>query len=346
MRPLSHTEAETYQRCSYKHYLRYELGLRPRVMAAKVEVGAWVHSLLEAYYTALKNSADPAKAVDQMHRQLLDEKWNVLFDEEKDLLNQDVQSGYELPDLAYQIAKRYIERYRKEDQAQWKKILLVEKEITVKPEWMARPFTFRCDLVVLDKHGWVRIYDHKVVKTMPDEESRVLDPQGARYVLAMHEFLRRKGVKVHGITMVYDYIRDRLPAEPALLKSGKGLSKQWIDTEPDVYLDAIKRNGFDPSEYEDILDRLRREGKPYFDRWAVPKSDVRLAYEKKLLAYLSVVTKSKSEFCPRTLDRIRCTFDCEFKEICLTELEGGDAQQIIKEKFEVVGDEARRQRAG
>src|SRR5690606_41599649 len=108
-------------------------------------------------------------------------------------------------------------------QARLKKIFFVEKEITAQTEWMARPVTVKCDLVVLDKRGWVRIYDHKVVKPIPDEESRVFDPQGARYVLAMHEFLRRTGVKVHGITMVYDYIRDRLPAEPALLKSGKGL---------------------------------------------------------------------------------------------------------------------------
>src|SRR5690606_9872082 len=163
MRPLSHTEAETYQRCSYKHYLRYELGLRPRVMAARVEVGAWVHSLREAHYTALKNSADPAKAVDQMHRQLLDEKWNVLFDEEKDLLNQDVQSGYELPDVAYHISRRYNQRYRRQVHALWKKMLLVEQVITFKPGCMARLYAFKCGLVVLGKHGWGRIYDHKVV---------------------------------------------------------------------------------------------------------------------------------------------------------------------------------------
>lgn len=335
MRPMSHTEIEHFQRCEYKHYLRYGLGLRPRVMKAQVEVGSWVHSLLEAHYQALKDEKDSSKAVDRKHEQLLAEKWNPLFDEEKELLNKDVPGDLDLPETAYRIAKRYVERYRAEDQAQWRRILLVEKEVTVTTDWLARPFVLVCDLVVLDKHGWVRIYDHKVVKDIPDEESRLLDPQGARYVLAMHEFLQHKGLKVRGIVMVYDYIRARLPATPALLKSGKALSKQWIDTEPDTYLAAIKEYGFDPKEYEDFLDRIRREGKPYFDRWAVPKPRARLDYEKQLLSYYSVVTKRERPFHPRSLDRIRCTFDCEFKDICMTELEGGDARHILQERFEV-----------
>lgn len=337
MKRMSHSELEVYQRCQQKYKYRYIHGYRPRTMGAKVEIGSWVHNLLEAYYRAVRAGKQrPLVAVEKAHKQLLKEKWNVLFEEEQEILNKDVPGDLSLPETARQITLRYIQRYQAEDRAQWRKILLVEQEITVKADWLARPFVFLCDLVVLDKQGWVRVYDHKVITgDIPNEDSRLLDPQGARYVLAMSEFLKRKGIRVPGVIMVYDYIRGRLPAKPKLLKDGKALSRQWIDTEPDVYLAAIKEHGFDEEDYEDFLDRIRREGKPYFDRWAVPKSEARLAEEKKQMAYLSVVTKRKQEYYPRTLDRNRCPWDCEFRDICMVELEGGDIGPILRERFEV-----------
>lgn len=337
MKHLSHSLIETYQRCEKKWEYRYIRGYRPRIMGAKVELGSWVHSLLEAYYRAMQagnKGPEPEGAVELEHQRLLREKWNVLLDEEQELL------GADLPETARQIVHRYIQRYRAEDQAQWRKILLVEAEIKVRLPGMKLPFVFVCDLVTQDRQGWVRIYDHKVVGTIPDEDSRLIDPQGARYVLAMQEFFRRKGIKVPGVVMVYDYVRDKLPSEPKPLQKG-GLSKAWIDTEPDTYLAAVEKAGLNTKDYEDILDRIRREGKPFFDRWATPKSEARLSREFILLRELDTRLTAPDRSYIRTLDRHRCSWDCEFRDLCLLELEGGSIKSLLAEKFEVVGGSAK-----
>lgn len=41
------------------------------------------------------------------------------------------------------------------------------------------------------------------------------------------------------------------------------------------------------------------------------------------------------DFYPRTLDRTRCRWDCEYKQLCLIELEGGDISHLLKTEYEV-----------
>lgn len=306
-------------------------------MAARVELGTWVHELLAAYYLAVKAkmqgkryTLSPMGEVANTHRHLLREKWDPLFDEEKE------QLGIDLPDKAWAIFERYVKRYAEQDK-RWRKIISVEQDPKVKVPWLPVPLTIKCDLIVLDDLGFVWVIDHKVVDSIPDEDSRALDTQGPRYILGVQELLRQKGVKPKGVGMIYDYIRSKLPSVPKTLKKG-GLSKdKSIDTDFATYHAAVVEAGFDPADYGDVLDHIAQNSKPFFERWAVPKSEERLHQER--LNMQAVVERhiEPKPFYPRTLDRMRCSWDCEFKELCLLELEGGDIEPLLKDKFEVRG---------
>lgn len=327
---ISHTLLETAKRCLKKTEYRWIRGYRPRIKGVKLERGTWVHELLAAYYTAWRDGRDPVAEANEAQKRMLQEKWHPLFDEEKEALGED------MPEEAWSIFGRYVRHWGAWDKENIAKILFVEKSLRIKLPWLPAPFEFKCDLVYLSKLGTVNIVDHKVVGSIPDEEDRMLDNQGPRYVLGIQEVLRRKGLlnKVKGVVVIYDYIRDRLPAEPKLNKDGS-LSKAQIDTDYDTYMAAIKGHGLNPDDYAEILDKIARNQKPYFDRWPVPVTPQRLQTEQLEMAEAAGLLTPR-EFYPRSLDRTRCRWDCEYKDLCLIEIQGGDITPILKDRFEVV----------
>lgn len=328
---ISHSFLETAQRCAKKLEYRYVRGYQVKVGDTKPERGTWIHELLAAYYLALKSKhPDPIKVARFRHAKYKADFWDQLWDEEKE------QLGEDMPDTAWGIFERYVKHYANVDQA-WRKIIFVEKAIKVPIPGLPVPFNFKCDLVVLDEMGFVWIIDHKVVGSIPNEDSRAIDPQGARYVLAMQHVLESKNIRVKGIGMIYDYIRDRLPTVPQLLKSGDRLSVAKIDTDVETYMAAIKAHGFDPADYKDKLDDIARNGTPFFERWAVPKSDERLYQERLNMQALANEYVPKKFFYPRHLNRYQCPWDCEFRDLCLAELEGADISHILKDRFIVKG---------
>lgn len=328
----SHTLLETAQRCDKKLEYRYVRGLSRRVKGIKPERGTWVHTLLEAYYKAIKaGSRKPVEAAHERHVKYQEEFWDELFEEEQE------EFGLDLPEVCWGIFERYVERYREVDK-RWRKILMVENYLKIPVPWLPVKLGVKCDLVVLDDSGWVWIYDHKVVGSIPEEEERTLDTQGPRYILGMQELLKAKGIKARGVGMVYDYIRDRLPGRPKLKKDGK-ISVAQIDSDVDTVISAIKENGEDPADYEDFIDKVARSGQPFFERWPVPRSDERLYQEKENLQAIVYDKLPRKRFYPRNLNRFQCKWDCEYKDLCLVELEGGDITDMVRRDYAVRREE-------
>lgn len=329
---ISHSFLEVAQRCERKKEYRYVRGYHRRVKGVKLERGTWIHELLAAYYRALQEGhSTPTAYAAQAHQKMLTEKWNKLFDEEKD------QLGADFPDTCWSIFERYVQHWKSVDEHNIRKILFVEKDLKVRVPWLPVPFHFKCDLVYLDRIGNVWIVDHKVVGTVPDEESRMLDTQGPRYILSLEDFLLQRGVKIRGVGMIYDYIRDRLPTEPKLLKDGSLSKDKRIDTDYATYKAAIERHGLNPEDYREILDHISRNQKLFFERWPVAKSRERLEQERRDMQAEALKHLPAKDYYPRTLDRSRCSWDCEYKDICLLELEGGDITHLLRQDFVVRG---------
>jgi len=332
VKEISHTFLETAQRCERKKEYRYVRGYQRRVKGTKLERGTWIHELLATYYQGIQQGAEnPLANAWDVHKKLLKEKWDTLFDEEKE------QLGADFPDTCWKIFERYVDHWQSVDAANIRKILFVEKELKVRVPWLPVPFTFKCDLVYVDRIGNVWIMDHKVVGTIPDEESRMLDNQGPRYIIGMTDLLLQKGIKVRGVGMIYDYIRDRLPAEPKMLKDGTLSKDRRIDTDYATYKAAIEKHGLDPKDYADILKHIAQNQKLFFDRWPVAKSKKRLEQERRDMQAEALKHLPAKDYYPRTLDRSRCSWDCEYKDICLLELEGGDISHLLKQDYIVKG---------
>lgn len=340
---VSHTFLDTGQRCLRKLENRYVHRIYPRVKGVKLERGTWVHELLAEFYRSYRAMQEShgylrveelVDAAQDCHAQMLQTKWNPLWDEEKEAF------GSDFPDTCWAIFERYVEHWKTTDTHNIRKILFVERSIKVKVPWLPVPFDFKCDLVYVDRLGIVWIMDHKVVGTIPDEDDRMLDTQGARYILGFTELLKQKGIQAKGVGVIYDYIRDRLPAEPKVNKDGS-LSKAKIDTDYVTYKAAIEKHGLNPDDYKDTLNKISREQRPYFDRWPVPKSPQRLERERVNMAALAALTLPEKGYYPMSLEK-SCNWGCEYKELCMIQLEGGDISQALQDRFEVKasGDDA------
>lgn len=328
---LSHTMLDDVLRCEKKYEYRYIRGYAKRVKAARVEKGDWVHVLLAAYWRALKEGNDPQAAIEAEHQRVRSEWWDVLFEEQQELL------GADLPDVCLGIARRYAQHYHSFDVQNWRKILSVEAKVQVRFDWLPLPFTFKADVIALDRQGWVWVIEHKVVGEIPNEDNRAADTQGPRYMLALQQMLASKGIRVKGVGVIYDYLRDRVPAVPQVNKDGS-ISKRWIDTDYETFRAAVEAQGLDVADYQDILDRIQREGRPYFERWPVPRSQARLeetARDMRAIAERRLVANGTAPI--RTLDRTRCPWDCEFFPLCMVEVEGGDISPMLRELYEVRG---------
>src|SRR5690554_2595809 len=102
---VSNTFLDVAQRCEKKLEYRYVKGYSRRVTGVKPERGTWVHELLAAHYQAIQNDTDPQRAAETVHSARLEDRWDNLFDEEKEELG-------DIPGEAWAIYQRYVERYR------------------------------------------------------------------------------------------------------------------------------------------------------------------------------------------------------------------------------------------
>ena len=186
----------------------------------------------------------------------------------------------------------------------------------------------KIDAVARDREGRVWLVEHKSFKNLPDENFRWTNQQASLYTWVMPQigFPKPDGV-------LWDYIRTKVPRVPEPLKSGKGLSKSKnIDTTYDTYYQAIIDNGFDPADYEDILEHLKGNEINFYRRIYLPTRDSIIKpivddviNTAKEIYYLGETLKT------RNLGK-DCSF-CSFKQICQVEIMGGDSEFIKKSEY-------------
>lgn len=244
----------------------------------------------------------------------------TMFEEEREELG-------DLPAETKRIMLAYERRWRKEDQ-RFTAIDSEVDEILTLPNGLR--FNFIIDLIVEDERGGLWLWDHKTVKSFMDEDFMLLDAQLARYFWAAEKmgYTPLRGV-------MFNEIRTKPPAVPQLLASGGLSQRKNIDTDYYTYARELKRHGLAPQPYEELLHRLKGNTSKFFRRTIMPKDE---ALTKRTIQDL-IETASEIERAERkgryarTVDKA-CTWDCEFKDVCITELFGGDASSLMKANFE------------
>jgi hypothetical protein len=323
---------KAYLSCPKATQYKYAERLKSRRMSSReipLHRGTWIHELLQAHYEG--------KDWKEVHA-LNTKRFNLLMDEERDELG-------DLPTECARIMRSYLWHYgaNKEDPMHGWDVL--GAEVTLEAVWPDSEdgldiYRCRVDLLVEDEYGLL-IVDHKTHKTLPGHTFRVLDAASPLYIWAARE----SGYDVRGF--LWNYLRTKAPTSPKMVYVGKPnerLSESAIDTDWPTYAGAIKAYGLDHTA-EPYASKLRSlkaqrwkpgmpETSPFFQRSILEKDDDMIA---------RVVATSM-----RTRDRMHDDFDdfevternmgrpcdwCRFKNLCTTEMYGGDGQSVRRKEF-------------
>lgn len=311
---LSFSKSKTLMRCKKKYDYKYNQKLRKKTKSLPLRRGSWIHKCLETLYS----HGDWTIGYNQYKKEV----WDEMFDEEKiEYIN--------LPQEVERIMTAYIKKYQQIDRQY--EILAVEQEFKIQIPGTKIALTGIIDLVAKDTLG-IWVIDHKTAKKIPDEEFRLVDTQLSLYYWVVHQLRKYLKIepneKIAGV--MFNYIRTKVPTEPQLLKKG-GLSKRKdIDCDYDTYFKALLKYGLDPSEYEDILSIVSKN--QFYTRRALPKSQAML---KKVISDLVDIGTDIMEIerFPRNFTR-DCSWDCEYKNLCISELHGHDTQFMIDNEYE------------
>lgn len=335
---LSYSGADAWRDCPQRYWYRFEDKIMPKSRPnAAFSLGNWIHRYLERYYRALQKGGAAEKSHtyaleytrDEYHDQLIGmaEAARIGGDEElaAELLGQEA--------LAVGIVSRYFQ-YRGRADADRYEVLYVEYRLE-HPAHDNMRVPGVIDLVVRDdQRGLTQMWDHKSTRNTPDPNSHILDMQMVLYTAMLEE---ETDLRID--EMVWNYLRTVEPAKPHLLKSGKALSKdRGIDTTLDLYREAIIENGFDPTEYTDVFDRLSgREYTVFYPRHTlpvVPEAENIIIRDFLRTGEEIAEAKSKEEYIPiRNVGR-RCDW-CDYRKLCEATISGGDTEETIKRHYEV-----------
>jgi len=197
-----------------------------------------------------------------------------------------------------------------------------------------------------DQWGLI-IVDHKSHKTLPDHTHRMLDAASPLYIWAA----RANGLPVR--SFVWNYVRTKVPAKPELVYVGtkrERLSTKAIDTDYPTFVREIKRllaqgHKIPKEQYIEkarYLKSLRWEpGKPqtspFFRRVELDKDDAQIA--RVVASAMRTRDRMHADYDDlETVERVSdrsCTFMCDYRELCETELFDGNASFIRRKNFRV-----------
>jgi hypothetical protein len=307
------------------HYV-YEEKLQIKKKKVGLFRGDLGHQLVEAHYTR------PGPGWRSKFDQLMTERWDPLFDEEKE------EYGLDFMQSIYELMEHY-EDHWKDDDSNWS-VIHVEKdfELMTKLGW---PVKWRTDLVVEDsrKVSTVRrikgheqkrhiLVEHKFKKAIPEAEERILQPQVHSYAW----LLGKVGLPID--TILWDYIRTEPVPRPRINKNG-ALSVRKINTDQRGLWKSIREAGYSPQEIEQYF----RE-----DLNTLPET---LSLER---VQNSVNLKIGEQFVKDWIERGKramtttrplrnwnrnCKFDCDFYTLCQVDMRGDtDRQFVILKNYE------------
>lgn len=313
---VSNSKDKTFRRCEKRYEYKYVLGLSRKKRERNLELGSWMHELLQTYYDG--------EDWELVHKRLTKEFYNMFEEEREDL--------GDLPTDCLRLMRNYLRHYP-DDFSRYRVIDSEMDEIIELPNGVKLQIIV--DLIVEDTvTGLIWPWDHKNRKNFGSTEDMLLDPQLTYYFTG----LEMMGYKPLG-GAVYNELCTKLPTVPVPLKKG-GLSKaQKVINGTDVrtYMQAIKRHGLDIEDYRDTLRRISRaqQGK-FFNRVFLPKDK---PMTKRMLKELSwtaedMVRKERTGRFTRTFIAKQCSWDCDYKDLCITDLHGGDIEPMIRAGFE------------
>lgn len=317
---ITHSMIKKFRRCPKQTQYSVVERLKPKRESGPLKRGKWIHALLEVHY----------KGGDWKEEH---KKWtleyNKLFEEEQEKLGP-------LPTDIYQLMRGYFWHYHND--ADWK---VLETEFTIEAELPdGTLYRGRVDNLVETPFG-IYLVDHKSHNILPDTTFRLLDAQSCLYIWAA----RKNGIPVVGF--IWNYIRAKPQAHWRFTQKGE-LYKKIGDTDYPTAMGDLKARGEDPKDprWADRLNQLKQmryqhggmQLSPFYRRDTLDKQDdviKRVVQEAIHTAKrLDKYPFHKVDFVERNPER-SCTWGCSYRNLCETELMGGNGDMVRKREFRI-----------
>lgn len=312
------------RRCRHAFYYSDILDLQRVAKSIAPRRGNLIHECLQEHY----NGRDWTKPIMNLKLDL-----DQVFDEER-------EEWANLPQELYRIVRGYLLAYKSIDA----NIKTLATEVPFEIELPGgHTYIGYIDWIYEDDRG-VWVADHKTVKNLPKDTDLYMDLQTFMYFEACRTdpnlVKLLQGKQLMGV--VFNHIRTKAPREPQVLKSG-AISKAACDTDVATYFETVRKNGLDPNDYADMVDKLK--GNVFFKRTKIPVNEKTLSIIKSEIVqtledvdYLMRIYDDCGEEVKdvfyRTPLKQRCDWDCEFRDICYAELAGMDTTNIIASNYE------------
>lgn len=351
---MNQSRVKMFRRCQKQYSFRYDYAHRyfpkakkademvPKKKKVQLHRGTWMHAVQEAhnrewaYESGFKKKdvwPDGRVTWQDVHGSFVAE-YDSLFEEEQE------EYG-DLPDQCLRMFKGYL-RFWKDEAEQYRVAALHDGKPAI--EFMVEyplptidnrfPFKGRLDLMVEDlEYGGLWIRDAKWVKTIPDDDERMMSPQNCMYVWAQ----RKLGYDIRGF--LYDYGRTKPPTLPRVLKKGVLSTAQRMDTDYYTYLAAIKElhgdmwREYATTVYREKLLHLRDRQPLWYRRERIPvEPDKALQALREFVVSVRDIQGRSSKNPPRSYF-YNCRWGCDYHSLCVTEFAGLDIEPLVEADY-------------
>ena len=308
---VSNSKVKSWRHCRQQHWYRYVENLTDISPPRPLIRGKVIHEMIEAWL----EHRDPWV----IHTEMV-AKYYKLFKEEQE------QYG-DLPAVIKDIMTGYFKWYKNDP---FKIVPLKGKQaehyfnLSLTPSINIQGYIDAAGKT-RDKRFW--LIEHKSHKTIPSEGFRYRDIQSAIYcwVLPLIGFPKPDGV-------MWNFIREKSPTVPHLLKNGELSRAKSIDTTWDTYKAEIKLQGLKIKDYEDMQLILAGKETDFFSRLFLPTNDTIINTLIGELRSSAREIKRKGHRSREKTVGMHCDW-CEFRDLCKAELMGLDTDYIRKTKF-------------
>jgi len=317
MDEISYSKILTWKRCLKKFCFKYVDNLKPIKKPSPPRMGAMGHLGLQKKL----EGADWKKEVK--------EYWeNEMVNMPRQFIDKETEKEVE---KIIQILERYFKHHDYFRSPKEKDLIEPETRFSVEIPNTGTKLIGYMDRVIEVPGGGIWLVDHKF--TTQDLENKLdnleLNEQIDYYTWALTKMFPDK--KIMGA--IWNGIRMKLPTVPEPIKSGKRLSKRKMTTDYETYYQAIIGNGFDPSDYKKELARLENQPSPFFRTEWIDRDKREIRNIEKELMQIAIEME-KTSFDIRNRMAGRCSWDCNYQDICIAEKKGGDVESLIDEYYE------------
>lgn len=315
---ISYSRVASYMSCPYAHYLGYELGVRSAKPQRPLYFGTDFHKLLEV--------RNDKKALSEAKEAIKDTYYEIPPQWQSEL-------GSDYLEELFSIFSDYCDIYR---DAPIPSITEQEFELPMF-EFRGEPYLFKGKIDEVYKRKsratgekLLKVGEHKTFNRRPDNNTLVMNIQKNLYAKAVH--------LLYGIlpkSVIWDYIHSKPAPQPIWLERSKRFSEaKSQQITPYSWLRACKEHSITDKKVLARAEEFRGNIPAFFFR-VEQEYDLIMVEETwrgfKFQAHLIAKYGHKNK--TKNMTR-NCSF-CQYRDICYTQLTGGNLDHLMERSYEV-----------